>query len=167
VAAVHSPENQFVRYALESMLRAAGSLLANEHCPRDIVAEAQRVVDALKRFLAHDLFRLVSRPRQLGLSSQVLQRRAGYRDMLTRFSELTLPRTPTWLQHLGRILGLKDAATLHEYWVFVTDCRMIEESLGVAPVEVTAASPPWVRQGALEVTLPSGMDIGFPEGVAR
>jgi predicted component of viral defense system (DUF524 family) len=165
VGLVDNPENQFVRHALEWMLRAADSLLMYEHCPRDIVAEAQQTVNALERLLAHDLFRLVSRPHQLSLSSQVLQRRAGYREMLTYFSQLMLPPTPTWPQDLGQMLELKDAATLYEYWVFVTICRMIEEILSAAPVEATAACPPWVQQSPLEVALSSDIEVRFPEGV--
>jgi hypothetical protein len=63
------------------------------------------------------------------------------------------------------MLELKDAATLHEYWVFVTICRMIGEILSAAPVEATAARPPWVQQSPLEATLSSDIEAGFPEGV--
>lgn len=165
VGLVDNPENQFVRHALESMLRAAGSLLMHERCPRNIADEAQQAVNALERLLAHDLFRLVSRPHQLSLSSQVLQRRAGYREMLAFYSQLMLPPTPTWPQDLGQMLELKDAATLFEYWVFVTICSIIEEILGVAPVEATVVRPPCGQQGPLEVTLSSGIEARFPEGV--
>jgi predicted component of viral defense system (DUF524 family) len=137
ISVLDNPENQFVLHVLESMLNAVGRVKQSPQRILDICAEADRITEEIDRLLAHDLFREVSRPRMLNLSSQVLQRRAGYREMLTYYSEMTLPPTPAWSEDLRRILELKDAATLYEYWVFIEICKIIEKTIGAGPVEAS------------------------------
>jgi hypothetical protein len=137
ISILDNPENQFVLHVLESMLDAVGRVKLSPQCTLDAHTEAGRIQEEIEHLLGHDLFREVSRPRMLNLSSQVLQRRAGYREMLTYYSEMTLPPTPAWSEDLRRILELKDAATLYEYWVFIEICKIIEKTIGAGPVEAS------------------------------
>ncbi|MGI6539523.1 MAG: DUF2357 domain-containing protein [Bacillota bacterium] len=136
---VDNPENQFVRHVLESMQLVASSLASFEGCTSDIRAEARRVHHELERLLAYDLFHEVSPPHALNLSSQVLQRRAGYREMLTYHSQMSLPPTPAWPYDIKEILELKDAATLYEYWVFIQVCNVVQDLVRTRPNQASAA----------------------------
>jgi len=119
------------------MLDAIGRVRRSPQRTLDICAEADRIEEEIERLLAHDLFRKVSRPRWLNHPSQVLQRSAGYREMLTYYSKMTFPPTPTWAEALRRILELKDAATLYEYWVFIEICKIVQGTVGASPVEAS------------------------------
>lgn len=157
---VDNPENQFVVHALEWMLREVSSLAASLGCPADIASECAAVVRQLERLLAHDLFRRVSRPDRLHLASQVLQRRAGYREMLKFYSQLLLPPAPVWAQDLQQILELKDAATVYEYWVFITICKLMEDILGTDPIAAQSGSIGRGKQSERGWG-PGGQDLGI------
>ncbi|MEA4883281.1 MAG: DUF2357 domain-containing protein [Clostridia bacterium] len=161
IPAVDNPENQFVRHVLESILLVASSVTASVRCTSDIRAEACRVQDGVERLLAYDLFREVSPPRALSLSSQVLQRKAGYREMLTYHSQMMLPPTPAWPDDLERILELKDAAALYEYWVFIQVCKAVEEAAGARSTQASAVA----NCDPLGVRLARGIRVQFPGDV--
>ncbi len=160
VPMLDNQENQFVRHTLESILRAVGSVMAATQSTSDIRAEARWIQKEVERLLAYDLFQEVSRPRWLNLSSQVLQRRAGYREMLMFHSQMALPPTPAWSHDLKRILELKDVATLYEYWVFVQVCRGVEKITGAECVGADG-----VEYNPLGATLRRGIRVRFPGGV--
>ncbi len=162
VPMVDNPENQFVRHTLESILRAVGgSVMAAAQSTSDIRAEACWIQREVERLLAYDLFQEVSRPRWLNLSSQVLQRRAGYREMLMFHSQMALPPTPAWSHDLKRILELKDVATLYEYWVFVQIGRGgVEKIMGA---ECVGGADGGVEYDPFGATLRRGIRVRFPE----
>ena len=112
ICIVDNPENQFVRYVLESVVLAVELVKASVGFTSELHREASWIQEQVRQLLSYDLFRQVSMPRQINLASQVLQRRAGYREMLRFHSEMNLPPMPTWSRDLQRILELKDAATL-------------------------------------------------------
>jgi hypothetical protein len=157
ISILDNPENQFVLHVLESMLDAVGRVKLSPQCTLDIHTEAGRIQEEIEYLLGHDLFREVSRPRLLNLSSQVLQRRAGYREMLTFHSEMTLPPTPAWSEDLRRLLELKDAATLYEYWVFIEICKNVEMVTGTGSAKASV-----VDYDPLGVSLARGIRVRFP-----
>lgn len=184
ISRLDNPENRFVRHALEWMLWQVASLQNDPYFPEDIRTEAEVVTDELERLLGFDLFRHVSRPRHIHMASQVLQRRAGYRKLLKFYSDLMLPPTPAWPEHVRAMLELKNAALLYEYWVFVTMCRLVEEITGWHPTTADSLDPAnstdahepqrrpeneaitdHVSRTPAEHVLPGGIRVQFPGGV--
>jgi predicted component of viral defense system (DUF524 family) len=167
VPMLDNEENQFVRHTLESILRAVGSVLAAAQSTSDIRDEARWIQKEVECLLAHDLFQEVSRPRWLNLSSQVLQRRAGYREMLMFHLQMALPPTPAWSHDLKRILELKDVATLYEYWVFVQIGRGVEKIMGAECVGADGVEyDPFgakLRRG-IRVRFPGGVEVHYNKG---
>lgn len=172
---VDNSENRFVLYALQWMLRETASLGSSARCPGDIATECGVVIGQLEQQLAHDLFREVSRADRLHLGSQVLQRRPGYREMLKFYSELMLPPAPEWAEDVRSILELKDAAKLYEYWVFITICRLVEETVGVGPTGVAGTGNDaadafrdfeFVIKGGIRVSFPGDVRVDYNPHVA-
>ena len=161
---VDNPENQFVRYVLESMILAVEVVKTSEGCTSDLRQEAAWIQEELRRLLSYDLFRQVSAPRKLSFSSQVLQRRAGYREILKFHSQMTLPPVPTWNRELQRILELKNAATLYEYWVFTRICQVIESVLNTSIVRALLVKHDLTEvslTGSIWVELPGKVKVGY------
>lgn len=157
-----NPENQYVKHVLEFILHVAASVKRAHNCPSDVAAEADWIVGVVERLLAFDLFRGVSRLRAVNIASQVLQRKPGYRDMLSFHAQMLLPPTPAWELDLKRILELKDAALLYEYWVFVQVCKAVEGATGRPPTRAGRG----VERDGLHVWLVHGMRVEFGDGVA-
>lgn len=152
-----NPENQYVRHVLEFILHVAASVKRAHNCPSDVSAEADHITGVVQRLLAFDLFREVSRLRAVNIASQVLQRKPGYRDILSYHSQMLLPPTPAWDLDLKRILELKDAALLYEYWVFVQVCNAVEAATSRPPVQAERE----VERDGLHMWLGRGIKVGF------
>lgn len=117
-------ENRFVKYvltqfddylnqvecALGTSLGAAASFARRE------VTDLRR---PLGEALSHDFFRDIGRPSFLPMGSPVLQRRAGYREVLQAWLQFALACSLAWVggdDVYG--MGKKDMAALYEYWCF-------------------------------------------------
>ena len=123
-----TPENRFAKMVLvefRDFLAEVGALLG--HNPAEaakpenvrLLREVSRLRGMLDSLLGRGFLPDVSRPEMLPLGSPVLQRKAGYRELLH-----------LWLQfHVGAQLaweggqdvwqgGARNVATLYEYWVF-------------------------------------------------
>jgi predicted component of viral defense system (DUF524 family) len=123
-----TPENRFAKMVLvefRDFLAEVGALLG--HNPAEaakpenvrLLREVSRLRGMLDSLLGRGFLPDVSRPEMLPLGSPVLQRKAGYRELLH-----------LWLQfHVGAQLaweggqdvwqgGARNVATLYEYWLF-------------------------------------------------
>lgn len=121
-------ENRFAKMVLTEFRDFLASIalhlsgeVANRQSPeaQRLLRESSRLTSMLNKQLDRGFFPDVSRPDFIPLASPVLQRKAGYRELL-RF----------WLQfHAGAQLvwdggpdvfhaGARDVATLYEYWLF-------------------------------------------------
>lgn len=123
-----TPENRFVKMVLvefRDFLAEVGALLGRD--PREtaksentrLLREVTRLRGMLDGLLGRGFLPDISRPELLPLGSPVLQRKAGYRELLH-----------LWLQfHVGAQLawdggqdvwqgGARNVATLYEYWLF-------------------------------------------------
>jgi hypothetical protein len=120
---LNTPENQFVKFVLERMrdflshaahaLRASG---ADWHAPAQ---RAEQDEHLLAQWLTHPFFAALSGLRKAPLGSAVLQRKAGYREMLHTWLRFQAGAQLTWnaaedLFHAGQ----RDTAQLYEYWLF-------------------------------------------------
>lgn len=122
ISTLDTVENRFVKYALREFLEFVEFVEARfrGEGPTDIRvrAEARPMRVALGSWLAHDLFGEISELRSLPLSSSVLQRRPGYREVLRTWLAFQLACRLDWTGGQDVFgAGKKDVATLYEYWV--------------------------------------------------
>jgi predicted component of viral defense system (DUF524 family) len=121
---VDTPENRFVKYALNQFLQTLEDLLqkfptiGNGSYP-GLREEIDDLIDGLEETISHDVFKQVSQPELLPLNSPVLQRKEGYRQVLRAWMLFDLAAKLSWTGgddvYEG---GKRDAAALYEYWVF-------------------------------------------------
>ena len=121
---VDTPENRFVKHALNMFLQTLEDLLEKFHSDGtkqypELRSEITGLINDLEEVIAHDVFKQVARPDVLPLNSPVLQRQAGYRQVLRAWLLLDLAAKLSWTGgddvYAG---GKRDAAALYEYWVF-------------------------------------------------
>ena len=130
---VDTPENRFVKYALETFQKTLEEMQAKlEVIGRKadgwIITEIQRLTDSLDEILSRGFFREVSRPDFLPLGSPVLQRKEGYREVLRAWLQFDLSARLCW-QGGDDVYdaGKRDVATLYEYWVFFRLLDVVSE----------------------------------------
>ncbi|VGO16868.1 hypothetical protein PDESU_05460 [Pontiella desulfatans] len=121
---VDTPENRFVKHALNLFLQTLEELLARLSAAGDekypgLRSEINGLMDDLEETLSHDVFKQVSQPELLPLNSPVLQRKEGYRQVLRAWMLFELAARLSWDGgddvYEG---GKRDVAALYEYWVF-------------------------------------------------
>lgn len=120
-----SPPNRFVKFALErwrDVVVGLGSALARQ---RDSTTrerglrEVYEVTDRLDALLSEQVFREVGALTQFPAGDQVLQKRAGYRDVFRAYIQFEAAARLSWTG--GEDVygaGQKDVATLYEFWVY-------------------------------------------------
>lgn len=119
-------ENRFVRHALESfdallanMERTLTAKGGSSPSDRRLLEDVGTMRRELGGTLSDSLFREVSTPTTLDLGSPVLQRRAGYREVLRAWLRFSAAARLVWeggLDVYGS--GKRDVANLYEYWVY-------------------------------------------------
>jgi predicted component of viral defense system (DUF524 family) len=121
---VDTPENRFVKHALNMFLQTLEDLMmklpnsGNDKYP-GLREEIDGLVTDLEETISHDVFKQVSPPELLPLNSPVLQRKEGYRQVLRAWMLFELAAKLSWdggddVYEGGR----RDASSLYEYWVF-------------------------------------------------
>ena len=119
-----TPENRFLRFVLEEFLFVTEQIEAQLTLAGGAAAIfAEREVlpqrEKLEEVLRHDFFSDVQRATQIGIASPVLQRKAGYREVLTAWLRFQCASRLAWVggdDVFGG--GQRDIATLYEYWLF-------------------------------------------------
>jgi len=125
-----------VRVFLDILGTAPGGALNQE-----LALEMQDLERRLRRFAQAALWREVGPMRFFPASSQVLQRREGYRSLFRLHALLALHTQCRFtLPDFARILETKDTPTLYEYWAFFVvkdalDARVRQQSLHVVHSE--------------------------------
>jgi predicted component of viral defense system (DUF524 family) len=117
-----TPENRFVLASLRQLLTAAEALPAQGWWPK-VPMERQALVreatSLLRQAIFHPMFDEVGLMQWLPLTSQVLLRREGYRDLLELWQHFHRARRPLFAS-LQRAIEVRDIAALYEFWVFFT-----------------------------------------------
>jgi predicted component of viral defense system (DUF524 family) len=117
-----TPENRFVKFALSEfrafLTHAQGVFEANSGWSVS-AALAKRLAATVEDWLGRSLFREVGELRFAPLGSPVLQRKAGYREVLRWWLRFRTASELSWeggkdLFHAGQ----RDVASLYEYWLF-------------------------------------------------
>src|SRR5690606_34959863 len=118
---VDTPENRFIKHALENFLKFCTDInnKAKEFRHKKMENESELLIRELEGQLHHSVFKDISRPTTLKLNSPVLQRKEGYREVLRVWLMFDLAAKLIWIGgddvYRG---GKKDVATLYEYWLF-------------------------------------------------
>lgn len=118
---VDTPENRFILFALttfQQFCADVGEKLAEKGSVRE-ANHADLVIEKLEEWLSHSMFKEVGRPNAVPLNSPVLQRKEGYREVLSAWLMFDLAAKLIWKggDDIYKA-GKKDVAKLYEYWVF-------------------------------------------------
>ncbi len=128
VDTVDTPENRFIKYALETFKNLCGDFRRNSKVNARLHREAELLEEELEESLNHAIFQKISRPSTLPLNSPVLQRKAGYREILRVWLMINLAARLTWKGGEDVYQGGKrDVATLYEYWMFFKLTDLLED----------------------------------------
>ncbi len=158
-----TPENRFVKFVLtrwRDIVSDIGQVLSALPSGAPIkrgLREVEAVVAFLDAALSHELFDEVGVLTQFPANSQVLQKRAGYRDLFQAYVQFEAAANLAW-QGGERVYGAgqRNVATLYEYWVF----------LKVAGTISSLCQLPFDRGSMLEAS-EQGLGIGLRQGIER
>lgn len=137
---VDTPENRFIKHALENFLKFCGDInnKAIEFNHKKMKNESELMIRELEGQLHHSIFKDISRPTTLKINSPVLQRKEGYRDVLRVWLMFDLAAKLIWKGgddiYSG---GKKDIATLYEYWLFFKLLDLFESIFEIEPKDIS------------------------------
>jgi predicted component of viral defense system (DUF524 family) len=115
------PENRFVKYVLLSFTEFFDQLISiTQHVDApELRRHAIELANSLRSVLSAPPFDEISNVTTLQLNSPVLQRKAGYRDVLKAWLLFDLAAKLVWSGGDDvYCAGKRDVAVLYEYWVF-------------------------------------------------
>jgi predicted component of viral defense system (DUF524 family) len=131
-------ENRFVKHALDVFLRFAEDCqqyFKDKKYARPHI-EASNLVTKLEGYLSHSFFKDISRPTSLKLNSPVLQRKSGYREVLSTWLQFDLAAKLIWKGGDDVYkAGKRDIATLYEYWLFFTLYDLFKSKFKIKDIE--------------------------------
>ncbi|GAB2484900.1 DUF2357 domain-containing protein [Algoriphagus taiwanensis] len=140
VDSLDTPENRFIKYALETFLKFCVEINAKAkklNGQSQLAKESERLVSELENHLHHTIFSEISPPHLLKLNSPVLQRKEGYREVLRVWLMFDLAAKLIWKG--GEDVyegGKKDIATLYEYWLFFKLLEILQNLFQIEPKEL-------------------------------
>jgi len=140
IDSVDTPENRFVKHALESFLKLCTDIhrAAEIGNHTKLMHESKVIIDKLENQLHHSIFKNISRPAMLKLNSPVLQRKEGYREVLRVWLMFDLAAKLIWKGgddvYSG---GKKDVAVLYEYWLFFMLLDLLQEIFQIKPKDLS------------------------------
>jgi len=138
-----TPENRFLRYFIELVRELSERVAERFDGPdgqavlhdRNLAEDAQRMRQVAAQWMMSPFLSDVRPLRYFPASSQVLQNRAGYRELLRHYLAIILAtRYPIETRDLQRLMETKSASLLYEYWTYFTLADALRPLLG-DPVE--------------------------------
>ncbi len=135
---VDTPENRFVKFALENFLAFCSDINKKATKESRLWYESGLIEKELESWLQHSVFKEISRPETLRLNSPVLQRKEGYREVLRVWLMFDLAAKLVWKGgddvYSG---GKKDIATLYEYWLFFKLLELLKTIFKIEPKDLS------------------------------
>lgn len=138
IDSVDTPENRFIKHALETFLKFCSDINKASRIGTRLDVESKVLCDELESHLHHSIFQEISRPTTLKLNSPVLQRKEGYREVLRAWLMFELAAKLVWKG--GEDVygaGKKDIANLYEYWLFFKLLELLESIFEIEPKHVS------------------------------
>lgn len=134
VETIDTPENRFIKHAIEVFLKFSTDCfnVFETFKYERAKKEAAILIGNLENHLNHPFFREISRPTTLKLNSPVLQRKSGYREILSAWLKFDLAAKLIWQG--GEDVynaGKRDIAVLYEYWLFFTLYDLIKKKFEI------------------------------------
>ncbi|MCZ7664808.1 MAG: DUF2357 domain-containing protein [Thermoleophilia bacterium] len=154
-------ENRFVKHFIglaADLVDRAGRLLAAEPSDSALLGDARDLAIELRLLAASDWLSEVGEFERFPVHSQVMQKRFGYREMLVHYLALVLAsRYPLKAADITRLVEMKSASLLYEYWTFFE----IAESLGALLGRPTEAVKT-IESSPFTTKLSEGIKLSFP-----
>ncbi|WP_299248307.1 DUF2357 domain-containing protein [uncultured Cytophaga sp.] len=135
---VDTPENRFVKFALESFLKFCSDINKKAKKESRLFIESELIEKELESYLHHSIFKEISRPETLRLNSPVLQRKEGYREVLRVWLMFDLAAKLVWKGGDDVYsAGKKNIATLYEYWLFFKLLDLFKSIFEIEPKDIS------------------------------
>ena len=168
-----TPENRFLKYflslATELVDRCLG-LLDKRGCLSALREDAITLAEDLRTMAADGFLKSVGELKQLPAASQVLQKRLGYREILSHYQALVLmSRYPFQAEDFSRIVEVKSASTLYEYWSFFEVAEILRQLVG-RPTIAWKARGDGLRlglEGALNIQFGRSLELSYNRTFSR
>jgi predicted component of viral defense system (DUF524 family) len=124
---VDTPENRFVKFALETFRKLCSDFSHLNNAAR-LKKEASVLEDKLEQHLNSSLFQQVSALSSIPINNPVLQRKEGYREIYRSWILFDLAAKITWQGGEDVYYANKrDVAVLYEYWLFFKLIEIVTE----------------------------------------
>lgn len=138
-----TPENRFIKYTLQvyaDFLSKIEKILSSKKNLADkrLLKDVKRLNEYLYETLSVDFFRGLPEPTYIPLGSTVLQRKAGYRELMQAWLRFQLAANLIW-EGSDDVFGSgkRDLPLLYEYWLFFQLLQVVSKkfSLTEPPVK--------------------------------
>ncbi|WP_022847425.1 MULTISPECIES: DUF2357 domain-containing protein [unclassified Desulfurobacterium] len=125
-------ENRFVKLFLKEL----ENILSEDLKDFQFILELQMIKENIEYALQSDIFSRVGDLSIFPSSSQVLMKKAGYREIFQIYRLLHISYIPKFFKDLDLAFSLKDMATLWEYYVLVKLLEEFKKEFGNYKVEI-------------------------------
>lgn len=120
---IDTPENRFVKHTLaiyiDFLFQLGKVLTGKTTAEQRLLREVLRLQETLEAELSKPFFREISEPNIISLGSPVLQRKAGYQELLQTWLKFNLAGRLVWSGGSDVYgVGKRDMDILYEYWLF-------------------------------------------------
>lgn len=137
VESANTLENRFVKHALNSFSALVSDFRTHAIAGSRLFEEAIVLENELHVLLTHPFFEAIGKPVMLSLNSPVLQRKAGYKEVLRVWLMFDLAAKLIWRGGDDVYeAGKKDVATLYEYWLFFQLLDLVREIFEITPTSI-------------------------------
>ena len=113
-----TPENRFVKWFVGEVLNWVEKLLTWTQFPEKARDGFVELKGQLEMALHDPLFDEVGEMVYFPVTSQVLLKRSGYRELLELYRQYLSSKRPAFFRNLQEAIDSRDVATLYEYWCF-------------------------------------------------
>jgi len=110
-------ENRFIKKFLFELYRLLPKLLRYVEEIPEKKAVINEIISKLENFQQDFPIDKIGNLQFIPYNSQVLLKRAGYRELFTLYTKLKNSFTPSLFEHLDSAISLKDISTIWEYYV--------------------------------------------------